>query len=133
MATNDYNEVVSYNGIYFVLRNLKETRQISTKKQTVGSQLIEKNVMLPNTFDYVLEIDGWIEGSISSSGVTRRWNQLLQSEDARRHVWNDGDNNHSGSYAIRTGTLQADRDPTIDDNKGEVPVTGFRVVLVEWK
>ncbi len=106
----EYNNVVSFDGIFFSLGNITPGQQAGTLKTNIGKKFIERDIPMRNTTDTTLQISGIITGLSRAAGETlstaieRDRASLIALEDGFKHAYNDG--KHNGNFAIVIGSLK---------------------------
>lgn len=106
---SEYNQNVSFGGVYFELGNVSASEIPSTLKTNIGKTFVRKDIPLRNAKDTVLRISGVITGLSRTSGQTLSQAieadraALIALDDGYKHAWSDG--KHTMDVVIDTASL----------------------------
>ena len=96
----------------------------STYKVVVGKKVIEKNVVMRNSYEWSVRIKGYLTGQLNSLTVEQERTALMALEDAVYHAFKDGE--HDGNYIIGNNGL-------VIDASNEYPYSVvFTLDLKQW-
>jgi len=128
----NYNQIVSFGGVYFELADVRVSKKSGTLKTQIGKTFIEKDIPLRDVTDIVLEVNGVITGLSRTSGQSQSTaiendrTSLIALEDGTYHAWDDG--RHSGNFAIVKGSLIFNDEAARTSGEPQK----FTMTLVEW-
>ena len=129
----EYNQVVSFGGVYFDLANVQASERPATLKTRIGQTFVGKQLPMINQKDTILRVSGVISGLSQTSAQTKAVAieadraSLIALEDGDKHAWDDG--KHSGNYAISPGSVRGPDEATRSSGQ---PYK-FSMELVEWQ
>lgn len=128
----EYNDIISFGGIFFKKINITASEKQSTLKTNIGKNFVEKSIFARNKNDTVLQITGIIDGLSQTSAQTRATAiqndraSLIVLDDGFKHSYNDG--KHNTEFVIQKGSLVW-QDPSNREN-GEP--NRFQMTIIEW-
>ena len=104
-----YNSVAIFGTLKVFISDMSASEKPATLKTTFGKTFVEKNIPLRDAKNFVLTVNGLINGLSQTSGQTRATAiendraTLIALDDGAKHSWNDG--KHNAESAIVPGTL----------------------------
>lgn len=128
----EYEIVVSFGGIFFKAGNIVANEKPATLKSNIGKGFVEKRILLKDTKNKVLEINGVITGLSQTSAqsigtaIENDRASLIALDDGIYHSYDDG--KHTGNFVIVSGSLRWNDEST---RESSAPYK-FSMTLIEW-